>query len=406
MDSRKGVILFSAVAVVLLTGGLIGGVAAMDLSGDGLTVAEDVYYGTDPMSQDTAGNGLTDHDEIHVYGTDPLVNDTTGDGLSDYDEIHKYGTDPTTTDTTGDGLSDYDELNVHGTDPTTADTTGDGLSDYNEIHEYGTDPTTTHTTENGLSDYTEIHKYGTDPLQYDTSGDGLYDGLVAGDRDQSDIYGTVDPLQKTVAVEITYMEGTQNALTDEVKNEMIETFANAPVENVDGSTGINLVFVETPQNPPNTAQVTADSYFRQNSYDNYHTTKEYGTRHLMVVGDYSYRGNGNVVGSAIVNGNQMIVQDTGEFDTGLTATHELGHSLGISHDDHVGIDSWEYSVDQYPSVMNYNYGTCDNLIHSCWDIPVGYQFSDGSNGYTDHDDWGVIERNIHNGVDESELIYN
>ena len=163
-----------------------GGVLAIDISGDGLRVYEDLYHGSNPFLTDTSGDGLTDYEEIHIYGTDPTTTDTTGDGLSDYEQIHNYGTNPLVNDTTGDELSDYDEIFVYGTDPTTTDTTRDGLSDYDEIFVYGTDPTTTDTTGDGLSDYEQIHNYGTNPLVNDTTGDGL------SDYDEIFVYGT-DP---------------------------------------------------------------------------------------------------------------------------------------------------------------------------------------------------------------------
>ena len=54
-----------------------------DLSGDGLTNAEEVELGTDFTRADTSGNGLTDWEEVTKYGTDPLKADTSGDGIDD-----------------------------------------------------------------------------------------------------------------------------------------------------------------------------------------------------------------------------------------------------------------------------------------------------------------------------------
>lgn len=65
-----------------------------DLSGDGLTNAEEVRYGTDFTTPDTTGNGLTDWQEVEVYGSDPLVTDTSGDGVSDATAV-RLGLDPT-----------------------------------------------------------------------------------------------------------------------------------------------------------------------------------------------------------------------------------------------------------------------------------------------------------------------
>lgn len=65
-----------------------------DLSGDGLTNAEEVRYGTDFTVPDTTGNGLTDWEEVAVHGSDPLVTDTSGDGVSDATAV-RLGLDPT-----------------------------------------------------------------------------------------------------------------------------------------------------------------------------------------------------------------------------------------------------------------------------------------------------------------------
>lgn len=65
-----------------------------DLSGDGLTNAEEVRYGTDFTVPDTTGNGLTDWEEVAVHGSDPLVTDTSGDGVGDATAV-RLGLDPT-----------------------------------------------------------------------------------------------------------------------------------------------------------------------------------------------------------------------------------------------------------------------------------------------------------------------
>ncbi len=69
-----------------------------------------------------------------------------------------------------------------------------------------------------------------------------------------------------------------------------------------------------------------------------------------------------------------------------TFMHELGHVLGLHGGDEVigagyfpGIDNGSYSFDDYPSVMNYN--APDDY----------YQYSDGSEGASDHNDWEDIK---------------
>ncbi|OYR47943.1 helix-turn-helix domain-containing protein [Halorubrum sp. Ea8] len=65
-----------------------------DLTGDGLTNAEEFKHGTDITTPDTSDNGLTDWEEVKKYGTNPLVRDTTGDGVNDATLV-RLGLDPT-----------------------------------------------------------------------------------------------------------------------------------------------------------------------------------------------------------------------------------------------------------------------------------------------------------------------
>ncbi len=111
-----------------------------DTDGDGLSDAEELAYGSDPLNRDYDGDGLLDGEEVYVYGTDPVNNDTDGDGLVDGEEVYQYGTNPLSIDSDGDGLGDADELFVYGTGPASFDTDGDGIGDGEEIFNYGTDP--------------------------------------------------------------------------------------------------------------------------------------------------------------------------------------------------------------------------------------------------------------------------
>jgi hypothetical protein len=72
-----------------------------DTDGDGSLDGEEVYFGTNPLVADPLagersdgdGDGLYDDDELYIYGTDPLNPDTDRDGSSDGAEVY-YGTDP------------------------------------------------------------------------------------------------------------------------------------------------------------------------------------------------------------------------------------------------------------------------------------------------------------------------
>ncbi len=82
-----------------------------DTDNDGLTNAEERFYGTDPLNPDTDDDGYQDGEEVR-NGYNPLDTgklDSDNDGFPDPDE-RKFGTDPFNPDTDGDGYSDGDEI--------------------------------------------------------------------------------------------------------------------------------------------------------------------------------------------------------------------------------------------------------------------------------------------------------
>lgn len=112
--------------------------ADTDTDADGLTAAQELAIGTDPLDADSDGDGLEDGDEL-VERTDPRDRDSDDDLLSDGEEVHDYGTDPRLPDTDGDTLLDGQEVLLGG-DPTGLDNDGDGLSDADEVLLIGTHP--------------------------------------------------------------------------------------------------------------------------------------------------------------------------------------------------------------------------------------------------------------------------
>jgi outer membrane protein OmpA-like peptidoglycan-associated protein len=143
---------------------------------DGLSLAQERRFGTNPKNPDTDGDGILDGDELRKFRTNPLRMDTDGDGLSDGDEVGKYRTDPAKFDTDGDLLSDGDEVLKHKTDPLKADSDGDGLSDGDEVIKYKTNPLRVDSDGDGLSDQDEALSTKSDPNNPDSDADGLLDG--------------------------------------------------------------------------------------------------------------------------------------------------------------------------------------------------------------------------------------
>ncbi|MGI9241177.1 MAG: LamG-like jellyroll fold domain-containing protein [Verrucomicrobiales bacterium] len=92
----------------------IGGLLAGAEMPDGLTNAQEHFYGTDPSNPDTDDDGISDSDEINGLGTDPLNPDSDGDNLTDGAEVAGSGgfgpTDPLRVDSDRDTINDDVEL--------------------------------------------------------------------------------------------------------------------------------------------------------------------------------------------------------------------------------------------------------------------------------------------------------
>lgn len=219
---------------------------------------------------------------------------------------------------------------------------------------------------------------GTDPSASDTDGDSF------GDDEEvflSEALPGADPLRKDIYVEIDYMLDYHVPQSEFaiVKSE----FENAPVNNSDGSEGINLHLIRDDE-VPFTRVLEADAVSEYE--DKYRDRGKEGYHHALLVNELkSERRDGETVflsgfGS---RGTFVVAGSEGPERTGHIFMHELGHSIGLEPSDFEGIDSTEISFHKYPSVMNYN-------------APVGsYGYSDGTNSDQDFDDWGHIEGTLY-----------
>ncbi len=114
-----------------------------DYDGDGLSLAEEYEYDTNPFSVDTDEDGLDDYSETNIYGTNPIKSDTDNDGMSDGTEV-SCGLNPLLRDTDGNGIEDGQEV-------VTQEVRLDSVKKYN-LQDVGTLPSMTMT---GKGDYSQ-----------------------------------------------------------------------------------------------------------------------------------------------------------------------------------------------------------------------------------------------------------
>lgn len=198
-------------------------------------------------------------------------------------------------------------------------------------------------------------EFGTDPELDDTSGDGYLDHLAWGPL--RDLGLAVTPDEPDVYVEVDTVSG--QPLPDDEQRETIQsTFESEPSDEI-GS--INVHFHECRTDRSSVTDVDEMS----ERIGDHRTTTGLGF-HYLLINDETIEFEGTeAAGVAFLSTNDpswMAVDGTirdratAEHEAS-TIAHELGHSLGILDDDFEGVDSSEYSADEYNSVMNYNHWT-------------------------------------------------
>ena len=345
-----------------------------DSDGDGLEDGTEISGETDPINADTDDDALKDGVEVTRHGTVPTTADTDGDGLADGAEVGTHESDPLRQDTDSDGLDDAAEVNQHGTDPSSGDTDGDGLTDQTEI-DGGTNPIAADTDGDGLTDLTEVDgdtdplaadtdrdqlvdgreaSLGTDPTNADTDGDGLPDGSEM----KREALSEADPLQMDVFLEVDYATGMKPSKWVFATAEAV--YADAPVTNPDGTTGISLHVIvddeiatgETVTKQELDETVMPEQFDREGD----------GFRYALAVEDARVEGRDRIGGVAGGKNCQFLFEMTyrdsesvmDASDIAKIVLHELGHSVGIAPEDHEGVDSTQVQYSDYSSVMNYD----------------------------------------------------
>lgn len=230
----------------------------------------------------------------------------------------------------------------------------------------------------GLATIVE-QRLGTDPHDADTDGDGLPDGAEV----TCDSLPGADPLHQDLYLEVDSESG--ESLPDGAVERAEASFADAPVSNPDGQSGIDLHVrrddtdltlgstVDTREGPGPADDIGDVT-------DDHRDYGENGHYYVLLADDVAYDGEAYYVGA----GQPGVVMLEPYDDAMLTASllvHELGHAFGFD-ESLPGVDSEDYSLDEYPSVMNYN-GLYKSL-----------NYSDGS-GELNRDEWAFIANDRH-----------
>lgn len=236
------------------------------------------------------------------------------------------------------------------------DTDGDGLDDC-----YETDTGT----------FVSPLDAGTDPTDADTDDDAIDDGdEVSGTAFGLDLpaMGT-NPLRRDILVEYDWFDdildcgGHTHAPSLAALGMVTTMFANAPVTNPDGSTGINFIHDRGQGGPFTGGGIIPDddavliggvNDFEFGNHKVLHfAANRHGYFHYTVL-PHRYDTNSNSSGQAELPGDDMIVSlGCSVFDSYVanTIVHELGHNLDLGHG---GGDHCNYKPN-YNSVMNYRY---------------------------------------------------
>jgi hypothetical protein len=154
---------------------------------------------------------------------------------------------------------------------------------------------------------------------------------------------------------------------------IVRHFANAPVENPDGRTGIRLHLVYDDEIEG--SSVVDWDEFKQIRHHNFDRSG-WGYHYALIVDDP--RHDGNKINGLGVEGSFLVRRQASANDTGSVFMHELGHSMGLSRHDYHGIDSRQVPFEQYTSVMNYN-------------APAPHY---GYASDSPFDEWGHLERHL------------
>lgn len=204
----------------------------------------------------------------------------------------------------------------------------------------------------GVSDAAEREVYGTDPNESDTDGDGYPDGMEIACDDR---LPGADPLHHDLFLEVDTVEGA--TLDAAAVDHLVGAFADAPVDNPDGESGIDLHVERSDAALP--ANGSVDSESRSGDHDDlrdyrrrYADHGDDGYYYVLVAPNAAFRGDDYYAGAGI-RGAVVVESFDSPAVTSSLIMHELGHAFGLGPEQ-TGVDEERFDREAYRSVMNYN----------------------------------------------------
>jgi hypothetical protein len=256
--------------------------------------------------------------------------------------------------------------------------------------------------------------FGTDPEQADTSGDGYPDHLLWGPM--QDLGLDVRPASPNVFVEVDTASGIEPPSEAQI-TAVQETFASEPPEDIGP---INVQFEVC-----NTEQTDISSFedFVDIGDDGLEDTPDptagqrnitgLGFQYLFLTDGIVSRGTlgfapsrglmdaAGIRSFAVVDG--RLWRTGSELEQAGTIAHELGHVLGLHGTAFEGIDSREYTAEEYASVMNYNYPV-DDITFSTGDPFNDYEQMYNQSFGSQYQDQSALQAMWENGTVDQDAL--